>query len=144
MSAFPNLSTISSNFARRASGPTTAQSSLATLASTASRMRMKAEEAELSEFEQVTVKERLEELCASNPTIDLHGYTIPEAKRMTLCAVEAAKSRGYPCLTLITGKGLHSAGRFPRLKRSLKPFLTAQQLRDNILVFSWGVGDGGR
>jgi len=65
--------------------------------------------------------------------LDLHGYTVPEAREALNRFLRAAVQSGKRCVRVIHGKGLGAAGKLPVLKVKVNSWL---RQRDNVLAFS--------
>lgn len=55
--------------------------------------------------------------------VDLHGFTVPEAKTVLADFIEESVDHGHRCVRVIHGKGLGSGNRGPILKRKVDNWL---------------------
>lgn len=73
--------------------------------------------------------------------IDLHGYTVEEARGQLAAFLADCIRRGLRCVRVIHGKGLRSINREPVLKRHVAGWLSR---REDVLAFCQARGaDGG-
>lgn len=92
------------------------------------KYRELAEEAEMKLFDGTVVKDRLRDLKL-NPVLDLHGFTLSQSKYLLNKAIDhynqmIGQEPEFPrTLSVITGKGLHSAGGVSKLKPGIKTHL---------------------
>jgi DNA-nicking Smr family endonuclease len=64
--------------------------------------------------------------------LDLHGYTVAQAKEILVCFLDECERRGWRCVRIIHGKGLRSRNREPVLKHKVAHWL---RQREEILGF---------
>ncbi|WP_043637035.1 Smr/MutS family protein [Desulfovibrio sp. TomC] len=68
--------------------------------------------------------------------LDLHGFTVDQAKLTLLHFVREHYMAGKRCLLVIPGRGSNSPGGLPVLKEELKSWLTHDPLKRAVLAFS--------
>ena len=68
--------------------------------------------------------------------LDLHGFTVDQAKLTLLHFVREHYMAGKRCLLVIPGRGANSPGGLPVLKEELKSWLTHEPLKRAVLAFS--------
>jgi DNA-nicking Smr family endonuclease len=73
--------------------------------------------------------------------IDLHGYTVAEAKSVLVCFLQDCTAMQLGCVRVIHGKGLGSPGRVPVLKGKVLKWLSISD--DVIAICSAPATDGG-
>ncbi len=64
--------------------------------------------------------------------LDLHGYTVPEAREMVGDFLQSARANSRRCVRIIHGKGLSSDGKLPVLKGKVNSWL---RQKDEVLAF---------
>jgi DNA-nicking Smr family endonuclease len=64
--------------------------------------------------------------------LDLHGYTVPEAREALAAFINASRTAGRRCVRVIHGKGLGAAGKLPVLKVKVNAWL---RQKDDVLAF---------
>lgn len=67
-------------------------------------------------------------------TLDLHGFTLDEAYLKVKQTFEIAISKGFRCLLIITGKGLHSQNK--TIKTSLEEWLKEPFFSNKIIKWT--------
>ncbi len=73
--------------------------------------------------------------------LDLHGYTIDQARERLLAFIDLAVMRKYRCVRIIHGKGYRGQAKTPVLKSKTYCWLT--QLPDILAFSSCQSKDGG-
>ncbi|MBI3554750.1 MAG: Smr/MutS family protein [Deltaproteobacteria bacterium] len=73
---------------------------------------------------------------AIQDTLDLHGHNREEAFAAVLGFFAESLKRGYRCVNVICGRGLHTPGGVPVLKELLVRWLVQGRLSYNVLAFS--------
>jgi DNA-nicking Smr family endonuclease len=75
--------------------------------------------------------------------IELHGYTVPDARRLVTKTLLEMVDEGERCARIVHGRGRHSeAG--PVLKAGVLEWLTAEPLAARVLAFATAPpGEGG-
>ncbi len=88
-----------------------------------------------------TVRRMKRGQIAMESELDLHGFTVDEARQALARFLNEASGRGRRCVRIIHGKGLRSPGRLPVLKGCVNAWL---RQRDQVLAFcSAREADGG-
>lgn len=64
--------------------------------------------------------------------LDLHGYTVTEARETVSRFLQAMRAGGKRCVRIIHGKGLSSEGKLPVLKVKVNSWL---RQKDDVLAF---------
>jgi DNA-nicking Smr family endonuclease len=75
--------------------------------------------------------------------VDLHGLTVPEARRELASELQAAVAAGVRCVLVVHGRGLHSESG-PVLRDAVLAWLTAPPLAARVMAFTSALPrDGG-
>lgn len=68
--------------------------------------------------------------------VDLHGLTREEARREVRRFLEESRRRGWRCVLLVHGRGLHSEEQVPVLKEALRSWLATARFGRHVLAFA--------
>ncbi len=68
--------------------------------------------------------------------LDLHGLTRSEAKEALVGFVDQSCYRGYRCVLVVHGRGLHSKDQIPVLKESVQGWLSRGAIAQRVLAFT--------
>ncbi|MBS2026853.1 MAG: Smr/MutS family protein [Deltaproteobacteria bacterium] len=68
--------------------------------------------------------------------LDLHGLTQDEAKSQLAAFLTASRSRGFRCVLVVHGRGLHSKDQIPVLKAGIQRWLTQGRMAKETLAFA--------
>jgi DNA-nicking Smr family endonuclease len=68
--------------------------------------------------------------------LDLHGLTRSEAKQELTAFVDQSCYRGYRCVLVVHGRGLHSKDQIPVLKESVQGWLSRGGIAQRVLAFT--------
>ena len=76
--------------------------------------------------------------------LDLHGLTLTEARESFDAFIHQSLIHGYSCVRVIHGRGKHSKGHQPKLKRYLVKWLNTRQMSKRVIAFATArLVDGG-
>ncbi len=74
-------------------------------------------------------------------SLDLHGKNARQAEDAVRSFLLTHRKRRSPAVRIVTGKGLHSAGRRPVLKEVVETILRLERHQGRIVSFSWEGGN---
>jgi DNA-nicking Smr family endonuclease len=76
--------------------------------------------------EQIKNRRRKKEPVTVQAELDLHGKTSDEALMRLKSFIESSKRRGFMCVLIIVGKGIHSEGGRPVLRSIVETWLNGE------------------
>ena len=76
--------------------------------------------------------------------LDLHGLTLTEARESFDAFVHQSLIHGYSCVRVVHGRGKHSKGNQPKLKKYLVKWLNTRRMSNHVIAYSTArLVDGG-